>query len=70
MFLIKLEAEVTVTVHRVLRCTNFVVDSDRHLDRLNRNKSKAMAKIALIATDCDGTLLNCSKLQSLEWWEG
>lgn len=28
----KSEAEVTVTVHCVIRCTNFVPDSDSHLD--------------------------------------
>ena len=36
----KLEAEVTVTVHRVVRCTNFVADSDRHLDRSRNNSTE------------------------------
>ena len=38
LFPIKFEAEVTVTVHRVVRCTNFVADSDSHLD-CSRNNS-------------------------------
>ena len=43
LFPIKFEAEVTVTVHRVVRCTNFVADSDSHLDRSRNNSTHDLA---------------------------
>ena len=39
LFPIKSEVEVTVTVHIVVCCTNFTLDSDSHLDFLKRNNS-------------------------------
>ena len=56
LFPIKFETEVTVTVHRVVRCTNFVADSDSHLDRLKRNNSNIYERAAQ-----EGTQSMCKK---------